>query len=208
MLAPGVMMEVSEVKRFLGRSPGDGKDDSTIGSIIVAAWRFAENRAGRNFGSQEYAVRLTGDDTDELFVPHRPITATSSLVLFEGNDPLVEDTDFHVDAYEGIIQLTPGLVFPSYPLKSIALTYAGGFVDEDATDEAKALYGWRNRAADLHVALMQQVGYVLARRGERSALLSQSTPDGGALSFRNDDVCPELLAALQRYSHPRIGWVG
>jgi hypothetical protein len=209
------VVQLDQVKDFLELSLANQDPDTLLREIIHAVSVGGARWCGReSFMSATYThdsstrSLLSGDGTSKLFLPNTPVQSITDLrpnpnysaTLSQGWN---EAYDF--DPWEGIVELRNGDVFAE-GARTVYCTYVGGYVPWDgAVAATKAEFGIVERASDLILAMLEQIGEAWNRRKQKkSGTVSFATAGGGTFNFAQKPLLDSVRQVWESYRHVRL----
>lgn len=209
------LTDLERVKRHLGPALDRSKtDDTEIGKLINEVSARVEHECGRHFLSQTWThdgttlPRLNSTGGKTLWLPEAPVTAVSSLKVTPDGPALTEgwNEDFVVHAREGIVELVgEGVAFYEAP-GVVEVTYTAGYLTSPAAG-TEAWYGWTTAAADLILAVTQQVAWEYrVKDADRQGVISRAV-EGVNVSYLTDPWLPSVKRVLEQYRRAPAVWL-
>ena len=227
---PLALTSLERVKYHLGIPAKTGDHDPELIALINEASSWARSYTGQPLRQTSYQFRsgyeepLTGDGTNELYLPFAPVIFIDRLVPDRRNsdnwtwDGATEggsmtygwDEDWVFDQMSGKITMTNGLVFPR--AKVVEVSFAAGFADEwTGTDDAPfgdewhaptlethPLLGWKTAGAEIEHAATRLVGHFWRSKDrERDGIQSRSG-EGTTVTFFGD-IPKEIREIFDRH---------
>lgn len=171
----------AELESFLETS----LDSTLAATLINSATAFLESACGRTFRSAAYTNEyLSGDGTPYLYLNNYPVSAITSLTLFDRYSAadvqtLTEDRDFYLDPDSGRLVCSTGVFVAGR--RNYRCTYTGGYA---AIPE------------DIKVLCMQLIGYWISKKG--NAGIDSQTIGKYSVTYSKDALPVEIQAGIQR----------
>lgn len=198
---------LAKLKAHIGIPSGDTTKDLKLDMILDGVSNYIEGQTARKLQLQLHDLKLSGDGSDELVLPHYPIlvedesgqqvAAVASLEIDSQEidiDAELASGDLEIDAEAGIIYRKSGWSDGS---RNIRIVYSAGYdmPGESGDNAAETI------PADLELAAIR----LAARVYERSTAegVASASPGGASFTYK-DAVDDEIKETINRYSRVRV----
>lgn len=177
-------MTLSQTKDYLSISSGDTSKDSWVETLINASSDLIERTCGRSFKSASRTNILDGHGTNEVVLPHYPVSSVTSVKI-DGERVFGADTALAVTEFEvsetGILRLHEQR-FPEGS-KVVKVEYTAGFTAIPA---------------DLQLACLFTVEWMFRTQNDRR--LGRTTVTKGNETIENVPGIPkDILMVLEPF---------
>lgn len=198
----------SQLKAHLGIPAQDTSKDQKLSLLLEGSSSYLEGRTSRKFELQQHVLKLSGDGSDQLFLPHYPLLTDSdesgagqySITVLKIDDVSVlseiASGNIDVDPATGILYRKTGVW--TYGTRNISITFSAGYAlpgDEESGDDREGV------PADLALAAIR----LAARVYERSTAEGVANVSRSSTSFTfKDAIDDEIKQTIEKYTKIRI----
>lgn len=200
-LSAYALCSVDHVIEEMGHATGSQINRPLIERSINGVTRAFERWCNRKFRSRQYVhdgvtlPLLGGSGLSTLWLASPPITAVSVLKPWKEDASIDQgaDEDFTLNPWTGKITYLGGSFRKGDEVT--AVTYTGGFLDDDTDDE----YGYRAVAGDVEEAAIATVVDRLASRRRGHERVTSFSTDGGTYTLSDAALLPWVREVLMSY---------